>query len=170
MTTNNQNENEMRAQECERQAAEYAARREKSFDRCDTDGFLSQWADGIHANKMRLQAEIERNGGKASFPALFDLEGNRVPAKLITVADRFRGYGTRNVWAIVDPETGKFTGKFVNPSTGGKRSIANLEAKGYREGREMAPAKADIIGTGRGLSGSAWAATVRTDRGWPEAQ
>ena len=154
-------------------AAEYraeAARHEQdaidSFDRCDTDGFLSQWASGICAQKARLAAQIAENGGMAEFPALFDLEGRRVPAKLIQVADRFR-YGQRSVWALIDPVNpeGRFLG-FVNPSTGGKRSIANLRDKGYVEGYEMAPARADIVGTGHGLSGSAWAATVRTDRGW----
>jgi hypothetical protein len=34
---------------------------------------------------------------------------------------------------------------------------------------EWAPAKATILGKGRGLSGQAWAAVVRTDRGYPES-
>src|SRR5690606_26317917 len=43
-----------------------------SFDRCDTDGALSQWASGINAQKYRLQADIAENGGMWEFPALFD--------------------------------------------------------------------------------------------------
>jgi len=52
-----------------------------SFDRCDTDGALSQWASGINAEKYRIQADIAENGGMWGFPALFDLEGNLIPAR-----------------------------------------------------------------------------------------
>jgi hypothetical protein len=162
---------EATAIQCEQEAARLEAAREESFERCDTDGFVSQWADGILASKMRLQAEIERNNGMSEFPALFDLEGNRLPAKLITVPDRFKGYGTRTCWALCDPATGRFTGVFVTPATiGSKRSENCLARKGYRQGTEMAPAKADIVGYGRGLSGNAWAAIVRTDGGYPGAR
>lgn len=65
----------------------------------------------------------------------------------------------------MDPDTprSRFL-RFVNRPTDGKRSIANLHAKGYVEGVEMAPAKAVILGEGRGLSGRAGAALIRTDR------
>ncbi len=179
--------NEQQAADLEAKAAEHRERAEESFQRCDTDGFLSQWASGIEANRLDLQAQVVRNGGLWEFPALFDLEGKRVPAKLIEVRDRFKGYGTRSVWAIVDPATNKFTGQFVsrpsvelydvyNKDMGcmvqavrvTKRAAANLAKKGFKEGHEMAPAKAEIIGTGHGLSGRAWAAVVRTDKGWVE--
>ena len=54
-----------------------------SFDRCDTDGFLSQWASGMTGRLHRAKAEIAEQGGKAEFPALFDLAGNLVAAKLV---------------------------------------------------------------------------------------
>src|SRR6476661_6496069 len=87
------------------QAADQAAY--DSFERCDTDGFLSQWASGLNAQKHRLQAEIEDNGGKWEFPALFDLDGNLVPAKLISTR-----YGMS--WALLDPANpeGSFLGFF----------------------------------------------------------
>ena len=135
---------------------------EESFQRCDTDGFLSQWAHGITAEKLRLQAQIDENGGVWEFPALFDLDGDRVRAKLISVHDRFR-YGYKDVWAFCD-EKGQFTGQFLNAFP---RRESTLEKKGYREGREDAPAKADIRGSGYGLSGTAWVAAVRTDGGYP---
>ena len=37
------------AQEYRNEAAELHNRVEESFERCDTDGFLSQWANGISA-------------------------------------------------------------------------------------------------------------------------
>jgi hypothetical protein len=148
-------------------AAQHRQEAQDSFDRCDTDGFLSQWAHGITAQKAELQAEILRDGGLAEFPALYDLEGARVPAKLITVKDKFRFGRPKSLWALIDPANpnGKYLGFVPRPSRG-VRSIANLRAKGYVEGTELAPAEADIVGTGTGLSGSAWAVKVRTDRGW----
>lgn len=131
------------------------ARAEESFQRCDTDGFLSQWAAGISAQKHRLAAQVAEAGGVWSFPALFDVEtGERVPAKLIDGR-----YGT--CWALVD-EDGRFTGQFIKAFPAREATMAK---KGFREGREMAPAMAKIEGRGTGLSGSAWAAIVRTDDG-----
>ena len=43
-----------------------------------------------------------------------------------------------------------------------------MAKKGYKEGTEMIPAKAEIAGTGYGLSGSAWAQASRKDRGYPD--
>lgn len=137
---------------------------EESFQRCDTDGFLSQWALGLGAQRDRLQADILEDGGVAEFPALFDLQGNRVRAKLITVPDKFNYGRPKRVWAFCDLQD-KLTGKFINPFP---KRASTMEKKGYREGTETAPAKADIVGYGRGLSGHAWVATVRTDKGYPD--
>ena len=72
-----------------------AAKREQSaadsFDRCDTDGFLSQWASGLTARELRLQAEIEEADGLAEFRGLFDKDGNRIKAKLVTKPTHSRG-------------------------------------------------------------------------------
>ena len=128
-----------------------------SFDRCDTDGFVSQWAHGITGQKLRAQADIEDNGGYAAFPALYDLDGNRVPAKLIDGK-----YGL--CWALITPGTDTFTGQFVKAFP--KRE-ATMTGKGYREGHELAPARAVIAGSGTGLSGAAscYVRTIRTDDG-----
>jgi len=40
-------------------AAKYQKRVEDSFERSDTDGFLSQWANGLHARLEERLAEIE---------------------------------------------------------------------------------------------------------------
>jgi len=39
---------------------------EESFERSDTDGFLSQWASGITARLHEVRAEIARNCGRPS--------------------------------------------------------------------------------------------------------
>jgi len=132
-----------------------------SFERCDTDGFLSQWASGLTADKLRRQAQIVENGGMAVFPALFlTYDNSPVPSRLVntkygtkfavfaTAADALR-HGA-NVIAWVDP--------FVSEKT--------LARKGYKVADVWAPARAEITGSGHGLSGSAWVVTVRTDGGW----
>lgn len=132
-----------------------------SFDRCDTDGFLSQWANGITARMKRLQADIEDAGGVYEFAALFDAEtGDRVPAKLIPGR-----YGT--CWALCDV-AGQFTGQFIGAFPARESTMLR---KGYREGAEMAPAKAVIEGSGYGLSGcaSAYVRAKRLDGGYPGA-
>jgi hypothetical protein len=127
-----------------------AAKREQaaeSFERCDTDGFLSQWASDITARKLDAQADIAENGGKAYFARyiLLDAEtGETVDAKLIETR-----FGT--AWLIPGVQ-GK--GRFVNAHP--KRE-ATMVAKGYREAIEVfeAEARADIAGSGTGLSGAA---------------
>ena len=109
-----------------------------------------------------LNAEIAENGGMSSFPGLYRRDNNqRVPAKIITIRDKFNYGNPKGVWALVDESTGRFTG-FV-PVGANSRKQKQL---GFYEKDEMAPAIAKIVGTGRGLSGNAWAAVVRIDRGW----
>lgn len=115
-----------------------------SFERCDTDGFLSQWASGLTAQQLRREATIAENGGVASFLALFTTGGEWVPAKPIDGR-----YGTR--WMVLDT-TGKATGEFL-PYLPVRRDT--LAKRGYVEGYACWPAKAAIHGTGRGLSGAA---------------
>jgi hypothetical protein len=152
------------AAELRNRASESRQKAEESFDRCDTDGFLSQWALGLGAQKDEMQAEIIENGGKSNFPALFNLEGKRVRAKLITTHPSWAPWTTSTCWALCD-KSGKFIGKFITAFPARESTMAK---KGYKEGTEDAPAKAVIQGSGYGLSGSAWAAVVRTDNGYPE--
>lgn len=64
----------------EREAADARRRSQESFDRCDTDGFLSQWANDMTASLNRRKVEILRNGGYASFPVLVHIASGRVIA------------------------------------------------------------------------------------------
>lgn len=189
----------MHAIELRQKAAECHERAAESFERCDTDGFLSQWSNGLSGNLYERAAEIEENGGLAEFWGLFDDDGQRVAAKMID--GRFG-----QCWALCD-ENGKFTGRFIplcdaalememlmsgnNAYRGDDgeyldrdsaeyavhamkdaekiaKRIAKWEKKhGFRQCREMVPAVAKLARSGRGLSGSAWVATYRKDRGYP---
>lgn len=139
-------------------ADRYEAEAAASFDRCDTDGFVSQWAGGLNSQQARLQAEITEADGLASFAALYDVDTDeRVPAKLIDGR-----YGL--AWALVVPGTDRFTGEFVKAFPARTSTMAR---KGYREGTELAPARAKITGSGHGLAGAAscYVTTARTDAG-----
>lgn len=130
--------------------------KEESFDRCDTDGFLSQWAHGVLARQYLLAADIAENGGVDDFPALFDLDGTIVPAKIVKtkfgskwlVLDSWDGvyeYGKGNAVAwlpLLDYETVEEDGHHFNKPS--KRSIAALAKKGYRYG--WVTMKACVVG------------------------
>lgn len=145
-----------------RAAAEANAREARdSFDRCDTDGFLSQWASGLTADVHRRQAEIAANGGRATFPALFDLAGNLVAAKLIDTR-----FGTS--WGVLESDDPRsaitaWIGAFPKRAT-------TLERKGYREGtvRASANAKTWAPAGARGLGGATQVQVIvyRTDGGF----
>jgi hypothetical protein len=140
------------------------ARRE-SFDRCDTDGFLSQWASGITAQVYEMKAQIAENGGQWTFPGLYEKEtGKRLPATLTSRPKFNAAWIMESVWCIEDPATGRAV-EWVAAFKKGTRS--NLFKRGYEERDEVAPADAKVFGRGRGLSGSAWAAIYRTDGGYP---
>ena len=144
-------------QDLREQAADLDRRASESFDRCDTDGFVSQWALGLTAQELRLQADIDEAGGVAEFLALFTVDGEWVPAKRIETQ-----YGSR--WMVLD-RFGNRTGEFLPFLPKRRRTLAD---KGYLEGRVLRPAKATIVGSGHGLAGatSCRAARVPTDRDW----
>jgi hypothetical protein len=155
---------DLTAAQLREKAATQDAAAEESFERSDTDGFLSQWAGNLTARKYRLQADIEEQGGRAEFPALFTIDGQLVAAKLIDTQ-----YGT--AWALLesDDPSSKFV-CFVSRSNARKAATrnANLAKKGYSEGAVLAAAKADIGGSGTGLAGAAscYVYTKRIDGGF----
>lgn len=125
-------------------ASEHTKAANESWERSDTDGFMSQWASGVMAEHHRMRAELESNGGKAEFPALFDKDGNMVPAKRLTVADRYNGGQPKEVWGILedpkDPNSG--IKEWVNDSKakGFDKKEAAMAKKGYTVGLVRAPA------------------------------
>ncbi len=148
------------------QAAAHEQEAADSFERCDTDGFVSQWASGLNAQKARIQATIVENGGKAEFLGLFDREtGARIKAKIVQVAGYH--YGTVSKWLVLDENDKALA--WVPAFKEGKQS--KLYKLGFEERYEMAAAVADIGGgSGRGLSGAAscYAMARRTDGGYGE--
>ena len=127
------------------EAAEARAEAAASFKRCDTDGFVSQWASGITAQLADAKADLIEAGGVAEFPALLDVDtGEWVPSKLIDTR-----YGT--AWALLGPAA-RFTGEFV---TAFPKRESTMARKGYREGSAIWPATAVTTGSGTGLAGAA---------------
>lgn len=98
----------------------------ESFDRCDTDGFLSQWASNRMNARYLDMARIADNGGTIETHAVFDLDGN-----LVTIDRREGDYGP--YWFIPQNE-GK--ARFFNESKADKFATCrrNNEKKGYRIG------------------------------------
>lgn len=135
-----------------RAAAERQEARD-SFERCDTDGFLSQWASGINARMYERQAEIAENGGMATFArtVLVSAETGEVVAGARVVQTRF---GERwridatDEWVAYMPE---------RASTLARKGYAEIEVV------EQAAAGVCIAGSGTGLSGAA-SCYVRTFR------
>lgn len=141
-------------------AAAHEAEAAASFERCDTDGFVSQWASGIMADKERLAARIIEDGGLATFPALFRGD-TLVPAVLLETR-----FGTK--WGVFASaaDANRYGANIIEwvPFRGSDK-------KGYTLGWVKRPARATIKGRGRGLSGSAWAAAeVIGDRFDPNAE
>lgn len=128
----------------------------ESFERCDTDGFLSQWASDLNARKHEREASILENGGLAEFWGLYEGD-RRVKAKLVRVYNKFK-FAEESKWVVEDDDPVCQRRKWI-PS--GKRSRIQKQL-GLCERKEMAPAKACISGSGKGLSGTAWVATFRT--------
>lgn len=160
-----------KAQELRDKAAETRKRVEESYERSGNDGFLSQWAGSLTARLYDRQAQIEENGGTYEFPGLFNADGERVKAKLLTVEDKFRGYGTRQVWLVLDEHDNAlaWVNRAGKPSDGTPPHPRSKMAKlGLHEEFETAPAEAFMDGRGTGLSGQAWVAVKRTDGGYPE--
>ena len=136
----------------------------ESWERSDTDGFVSQWASGVMAQEADMKADLAANDGLARFPALFTTDGELVAAKLVDT--RFgRAFG---ILESDDPGS-RFVGWF-NPSgaRSGERQWINDGKKGYRVGYVYAPATVKMMGSGTGLAGamSVRPVPVRTDGGF----
>ena len=137
------------AEEYKEEAAKHIANREESFQRSDTDGFLSQWASGLNASLALAKAEIAENGGYAQFTVL-------VNEKDEIVADRsYEGKFGNDSW-LVFRELQDDLGRAFIPTGAKSRIQKNL---GLKEKKVWAKAFAKITGKGYGLSGTAWVAT-----------
>ena len=103
-----------KARECHRKEAE-------SFERSDTDGFLSQWAMSVSAQLYSTLADVAERGGTWEFEMLADAAGN--------VIEEAKHVKTRYGYAWLLPG-----GIWFNPSQARddeKRKAANLK-KGFQ--------------------------------------
>jgi hypothetical protein len=114
-----------------------------SFERCDTDGFVSQWASGITADLNREKARICRQEGFDTFIGLYSGD-TRVRAKIVN--GRFG-----SVWLIDDCDQHLTGGRAFVPT--GKRSTVQRKL-GLSERQELAPAWVCTAGSGTGLAGA----------------
>lgn len=120
-----------------------------SFERCDTDGFLSQWASGVTSHADEMAAQLARDHGLGTFAVLLNLDG--------TIASVHRGtnqFGT--FWVLNDAAAQRFGKRFVNEPDckTNAREIASLERRGFRIGTMRARGRVKMGGGGTGLAGA----------------
>lgn len=107
-------------------AAESRKRSQDSWERSDTDGFMSQWASDTVAREYAAWADLADNGYQAEFPAIFDLDGNLMDAR--------QAEGTWGPYWIIRHADRTVT--FFNESNArkGATRYRNDTRKGYRVG------------------------------------
>ena len=118
------------AQEHERQARVRMDRSQESFERCDTDGFLSQWASDTTAREYEAKAALARRHGFVQRPALIGLDGTTVVAWRTCEGK----YGPS--WITTDAGFDLLGKRFVRDSEASKGETrrANNRKKGFTRG------------------------------------
>ena len=145
------------AEECRAYAKECDQRAAESFERCDTDGFLTQWASGLTAELNRTRADIADQKGVWTFCGLYKGD-TRIKAKIVKTA-----YG--RTWLIHEDSFDLVNGRrFIPLAMGGTSRVQ--KGLGLTERFELAPAFAMITGEGCGLSGTAWVEIIRSGDKW----
>lgn len=152
------------ALEFSRKRVEQYTRQEESFQRCDTDGFLSQWASGLSAEQSSRSADLAASFGIDTTVGLYAIgeggELTRANARAISVRDNFK-FGEVTKWIVNHPD-GTVSFLPYHP----KRE-STLAKRGYREVIEYTRCWITIDGCGRGLSGRAWVARKPLDVNMP---
>lgn len=159
---------EEKAKKHEAEAARHFQDESDSFDRCDTDGCVSQFASNLSGRLESAKADIARRGGVWDFQGLFDAEtGERVHARQVSVYNKYK-YDYEMKWVLTDEAADKYGRKWI---PAGLRSSVQKNL-GLCEREETAPAAAKISGSGHGFSGLAtcYIDIFRTDGGYPGAK
>lgn len=168
-TESSEQEAGIKATELRQKAAESDRKAAESFERCDTDGFVSQWAHGISASKDRLQALIEEQGGTHEFRGLFNSDGERIKAKRVQGTDYFGKPETK--WIVLDDNDRVMHWVNIPKNPDNPSGRSKMGKLGLHEAwEENIPAVAILAGGGMGLAGAAnvRAKASRTDAGFPE--
>lgn len=113
------------AAEWREKAADRLRSSAESWERSDTDGALSQWADDTMAHLYQACAKVVEDGGTVWFRVLADLDGN--------VIEDAREVETRYGYAWVVPQQDGSV-KWFNESGArkAKTRVANNAKKGYK--------------------------------------
>lgn len=112
-----------------------------SWERSDTDGFLSQWASQANASEHLKKAELAEAGHVARFPQLFDAATGEP-----LVFFYYEGqYGP--CWAVKDAATGR-VGQWIGWSKAKTAKARNKHYanKGVTVGTVLAPAYTKLVG------------------------
>lgn len=133
-------------------AAVARRRSQESFDRCDTDGFMSQHANDLFADLYERCAQIADGDGCVEFDALLYIDdGSPVDARIIDTRFGCKWIFTRRDGVVA----------FVSP---GARP-ATFAKHGVRCDVVRRPAAVRIGGRGRGFSGTTWVETIPDPQG-----
>jgi len=127
-----------------------AHRQAESIERSDTDGFLSQWANGLSAQESSAKAELAAAGGMIETQALFLLDG--------TVASTHEIHGQYGYsWVLNDTAAAALGRRFLSTSGArkGQRRYDADRSKGVTLGTIRVPGYVTMSGAdgARGLSG-----------------
>lgn len=138
---------ETTARELREKAAEHHLEALASFERSDTDGALSQWANNITSQRLHAEAALLENNGKVTVFALFDLDGN-----IASVHQGFGEYG--EYWVLNDRAAARYGKRFYSPSKAEKPLVAirNDAKKGFAFGKILVDGVVVIESNGRGMS------------------
>lgn len=111
----------------EYRAAAAAARKSsaESWERSDTDGFLSQWAADTMATRYDFLAQVAEDGGKIEHIVLF------FQGKIASTDQRDGQYGY--YWILNDEAAEAYGKRFFNPSKA-KDNYARDRARGITYG------------------------------------
>jgi hypothetical protein len=143
------------SQRMREQAAEWRRREQESFDRCDTDGCVTQWCNAISARDADRSAELADNGNLAVFKVLVDSSTGEVVGNTIHIFQSRFHHGNEYKWAV--RRAGDDKTQWV---TDYKRE-SGFAAKGLTVAWMLAPAKlysrhpGNHLPEQRGLSGLA---------------
>jgi hypothetical protein len=134
----------------QKQASDALRRREESWERSDTDGFLSQWANGMTAQLNDAKVAILKNGGYARFRVLCDGDGNVVSTKEYWFTNPY-SFVREGKWRLPESLADGLGRKWI--PVGDKSRIQ--KRLGLHEESRWFPAYAEITGGGKGLGGAA---------------
>ena len=136
------------------------------------DHFVTSYASDLNSRLYERRAQICDDGGTAEFRALFDTEGNIMPAKQVTVPNRFRG-GTDRIWGVLesdDPNSKIVQWIRTSEAEKAERRRATDAKKGVYVGTVKASAAADLEApagaTGIGGVSSVYVSVFRLDGGF----